>query len=273
MQRLFVVFIVILHSTAHAGTAQRWSAAVGPAPGEPRIIGSYTAGCIQGALALPLEGPGFQVMRRQRRRFFGHPTLVQYVQNLGRIVATRGLGVLSIGDMGQSRGGPTPYGHRSHQNGLDVDIWFWLDRPGGTLTPAERDTLDMPSMLTYDHHALHLQRWTPQHPYLLQAAADFQVVDRIFVNPLIKQALCGVFPGAPWLRKIRPWWGHDDHFHVRLRCPAGEAECLNQAPVPEEDGCDISLAWWLQAEPQQPPKPSAPVEVQLPRACRDVLKK
>ena len=57
---------------------------------------------------------------------------------------------------------------------------------------------------------------------MLEVAASDPVVDRIFVNPVIKRELCTHEPpGSLWLRKLRPWWGHHDHFHVRLRCPPG----------------------------------------------------
>ena len=257
---------------AQANVAQRWSAVLHPAAGPARIIGSYTGGCIQGAVPLPPEGEGFQTMRRGRRRYFGHPTLVQYVQDIGRFVTRHGLGVLNIGDLGQARGGPTLYGHRSHQIGLDADIWFWLTPQPGQVTPPERETLQPLSMLTADRQTLDTRLWTAQHPALLQAAARFDAVERIFVHPLIKQALCHTFAGAPWLQKIRPWWGHDEHFHVRLRCPAGQSDCLPQPPLPAGDGCDASLAWWLTPEAQQAkPAPPVPQDVRLPAACQDIL--
>jgi penicillin-insensitive murein endopeptidase len=270
---LLVMALVVVHATAPANVVQRWNTVRHPAPGSLRVVGSYTAGCIQGAVALPAEGEGFQSMRRQRQRFFGHPMLVRYLQALGKIVATQRWGVLNIGDLGQARGGPTPYGHNSHQNGLDVDIWFWLAPYGRALTATERETIAAPSMLTADRRALDLQHWAPHHTHLLQRAAEFPVVERIFVHPRIKRALCQAFPGAAWLRKLRPWWGHDDHFHVRLQCPDGDAGCLRQEPPPEGTGCDASLDWWLSDEAQQPPKRVGPVEVQLPAECGAILKK
>ena len=49
---------------------------------------------------------------------------------------------------------------------------------------------------------------------------------------------------------MRPWWGHDDHFHVRLACPADSPECTPQAPLPPGDGCD-ALAWWFDPKAQE----------------------
>src|SRR5919108_2328804 len=127
-----------------------WDEVLEPAPGAPHAIGSYTAGCVQGAIPLPLEGRGYQGMRPHRRRFFGHPLLVRYLQELGAAADQKGFGVLLIGDLGQPRGGPMPFGHRSHQNGLDADIWFRLPGNGIVLSAVERDTGAAASMLTPD---------------------------------------------------------------------------------------------------------------------------
>ena len=39
-------------------------------------IGGYSAGCIDGAVALPKIGDGFRVAKPERNRVFGHPLLV-----------------------------------------------------------------------------------------------------------------------------------------------------------------------------------------------------
>jgi penicillin-insensitive murein endopeptidase len=187
-------------------------------------------------------------------------------------VASQHWGVLQVGDLGQARGGPAPYGHRSHQTGLDVDIWFWLMPQPFAPTVEPPDTIDAPSMLTADRQALDPDRWTSRHAHLLQQAATFTLAERIFVHPRIKQVLCTQFPGSAWLRKLRPWWGHDEHFHVRLRCPDDQHECRGQEPLPEGTGCDASLAWWFSAEAQSPPKRPEAGELQLPAACAAILK-
>ena len=57
-------------------------------------------------------------------------------------------------------------------------------------------------------------------------------MQRIFVNAAIKKALCREAKGdRSWLSKIRPWWGHDYHFHIRITCPPGSSECEGQ-PAP-----------------------------------------
>jgi penicillin-insensitive murein endopeptidase len=166
-----------------------------------------------------------------------------------------------------------PFGHRSHQNGLDADIWFWLPGDGVALSVAERDTIGAPSMLTAGGTLLDALQWSPRQAEVLRLAVRFDAVARIFVNPSIKRALCEESPGASWLQKLRPWWGHDDHFHVRLRCPAGQTGCQDQDLLPAGDGCGAELAWWFSEEARQPPPPVDRAKVPLPTACAAILRK
>lgn len=63
-----------------------------------------------------------------------------------------------------------------------------------------------------------------------------------------------------WLAKIRPYWGHFYHFHVRLSCPAGMPGCKNQPAHPSGDGCGKELVGWLKRikprKPEADPFPS-----------------
>ena len=97
-------------------------------------------------------------------------------------------------------------------------------------------------------------------------------VSEIFVNPAIKLKLCQTAQGdRSWLQKIRPWFGHDSHFHVRLTCPSGAAYCENQAPVPAGEGCDAELYSWF--EPKKPSSEPAKPKVVPPEPflCQQVL--
>jgi penicillin-insensitive murein endopeptidase len=239
-------------------------------------IGSYTNGCVSGAASLPLQGNGYQVMRLSRHRYYGHPNLINFIQQYGQSVADAQLGAVLIGDLGQPRGGPTLSGHRSHQTGLDVDIWFLLAPQASQrqLTIAERETWSAPSLVNLKTDALAPQ-WSTTHAQMLELAAKQPEVDRIFVNPSIKRGLCQrkTSNSAAWLRKIRPWWKHDDHFHVRLKCPANDQNCQDQEPLPGGDGCDASLAWWFSAEAKAPAKSITPPQPQppLPALCEQLL--
>ena len=87
-----------------------------------RSIGYYTHGCLAGGVALPINGPTWQVMRLSRNRNWGHPNLVNFLERLADQAPSTGWHGLLVGDMSQPRGGPMRTGHASHQVGLDADI-------------------------------------------------------------------------------------------------------------------------------------------------------
>lgn len=226
-----------------------WHHVRSPSSGEPLAIGTYQAGCVAGAARLAPKGDGYMVARPARRRHFGHPDLVDFVRTLGAGVAEHELGQIVIGDLGQPRGGPAPDGHSSHQSGLDVDIWYPLPeseaKTGATDARKRRALRPLPvANLPAKKLTAH---WSPKVGRVLALAAADPRVDRIFVNPVIKHALCESEQDRAWLRKLRPWWGHDAHFHVRLSCPKGDSACKGQAPVPEGDGCE-AVDWWFKPE-------------------------
>lgn len=242
-----------------------WSLERRPAPGPAEAIGSAAAGCLRGAEALGAGGEGYQVLRPERNRAWGHPRTVAFVRNLAARSRAEGLPLLLIGDMAQPRGGPLPFGHASHQNGLDVDIWFHLaSHPLGSAELAHPEPV---SMVLGDR--VDPAQWGPDQARLLELAATSPGIDRIFVHPAIKLALChSVAPERRgWLAKLRPWWGHDEHFHARLACPDESGLCEPQAPIPEGDGCGTELESWL-AQPLAIPKEKPHRQVRpLPSAC------
>ncbi len=259
-----------------AAWAIDWGSFPAPTLASPEVIGSYNLGCLAGGVALPIDGPGYQVMRLSRNRYYGHPDLIRFIENLAAGLAAEGHPGLLIGDLAQARGGPMRSGHASHQVGLDVDIWF-VPAPSVPLAAAARESLSATSMVSGSGVDLSVNdAWGPWQVEALRMAASSPEVDRIFVNPAIKRALCDGGNGG-WLRKIRPWWGHDAHFHVRLACPSDQPACVPQAPLPAGDGCDASLDWWFSAEAAEElakrSKPVAPREMTLddmPAACTGV---
>jgi penicillin-insensitive murein endopeptidase len=230
----------LLAAAAYAGAESGWSRAKGPAGGPAQAIGGYSAGCVQGAKELPFEGKHYLVMKPERHRNFGHPRLVDFVVALSASLEARQLAPLGVGDLGQARGGPAPNGHASHQNGLDVDLWFSAGGPGATQQPMVDLLTNKPS-----------PHYGERVPALLELAAKDSRVARIFVNAVLKKELCENATGdRGWLAKLRPWHGHHEHFHVRLACPADSPECQPQPPIPAGDGCG-EVDWWLSPESAQ----------------------
>jgi penicillin-insensitive murein endopeptidase len=265
---------MLLFGSIHVALANPWPAQTRPSDSSPHAIGQVSNGCIAGAEPLAIEGTGYRIMNQQRNRYYGHPHLIRVLQEIGVFVHQRGYGRLQIGDMSQAKGGPMPSGHHSHQNGLDADIWFELETPHHQAHKPGREYSHSgaPSMLTSDKDTLDLDVWSDSHREILRKAASIPQVDRIFVNPNIKLDLCRHTQGPrAWLQKIRPWYGHNEHFHLRITCPADNFLCEQQNPLPSGDGCDDpALDWWLQ-QPLPPTLPQPVPEKNMPVECRSVL--
>jgi penicillin-insensitive murein DD-endopeptidase len=244
----------------------------GPAPGPLHIIGGpNTGGCIAGAVSLPPEGPGFQTIHLDRSAFWGAPQTIAHLEQFGQEAAGAGLPTLLMEDISRPRGGPMPGGHVSHQIGLDADVGLDM-RPRPPLSALDRDSIQLQSEVRPDGREVDPAVWSPRVAMLLRLAASLPEVDRILVNPAIKQQLCREVTGdRSWLHLIRPWYGHTAHMHIRFRCPVDQADCVQAPPPPPGEGCDATLQWWFDqlnappkaAEPYQPP----PVQP----ACRALL--
>ncbi len=244
------------------------------APGKPEVVGFYSKGCLQGGVALPLDGPNWQVMRPSRNRFWGHPDLVAFLQSIAqRAPQETGRTGILVGDMAQPRGGPMLTGHASHQSGLDADLWL-MPMPDRRFTRAEREELPATNMVRADWLDIDPAVWSPDTIAFLKLLAREQRVERLFVNAAIKKALCrDVKSDRSWLSKVRPMWGHNYHVHVRLTCPADAPDCAPQDKPPPGDGCDASLDWWFTDEAlhSKPGKPRPPLKMaDMPPACRRI---
>ena len=247
-----------------------------PFPGPPRSIGGYAEGCLAGATALPIDGPTWQVMRLSRNRNWGHPNLIAFLKRFANNAKKVGWNGLLIGDMSQPRGGPMINGHSSHQIGLDADIWF-MPMPHHVQSREEREFSFPPDVVAKNQQDVDPEAWTHTHTDLISTAAQDPAVTRIFVNAAIKKALCresGL--DSTWLAKVRPWYGHSEHFHVRIGCPADSPACKSQPLVPAGDGCGHELDRWRPVLPPLPsqipkkPKPDIALAA-LPPACKGIV--
>ena len=265
-----------------------------PAATTAKAHGFYSKGCIQGAIAVPVDGPTWQAMRLSRNRRWGHPDLVKLVVRLSQDGRKVGWNGLLVGDLSQPRGGPMLTGHASHQIGLDADIWL-TPMPDRRFTRQEREQVSATSTLAKRKNGkLDQNRIGPhftQATYgIIKTAASYGEVERVLVHPTIKKELCRRAGGETdrrWLYKVRPYWGHHYHMHIRMACPAGSPNCRPQAKPKNDDGCGAELAYWhrqLNPPPRKPRKAGAPKPKpvkrkpkrqirlgDLPRACTGVL--
>jgi penicillin-insensitive murein endopeptidase len=255
-----------------------------PSKADPQPLGFYAKGCMSGAVALPTDGPTWQAMRLSRNRRWGNPVMISLLEQFSSDAARLGWGSgILVGDISQPRGGPMITGHASHQVGLDADIWF-TPKPTQPLTAQQREDMPFTSMLDKSKFlTVDPKRWSNTHARLIMQAASYPQVERVFVNPAIKKKLCETWTGdRNLLGKVRPIYGHDEHFHIRISCPPGASNCQKQAAAPVGDDCNSKgLSWWFTKEPWAPPpkpdpnkKPVKPRQVMLsdlPKACAAVL--
>jgi penicillin-insensitive murein endopeptidase len=262
------------------GAKELFGRKVLPAAMPTRVIGFYAKGCIAGAEALPINGESWQVMRLSRNRNWAHPDMVALLKRVAdKAHKDAGWPGILVGDMSQPRGGPMLTGHASHQVGLDADIWL-TPMPNRQLSRNEREEMSAIMMVRADRLDIDPNAWTPNHLAVIRAAAQEPSVQRIFVNAAIKKALCREAKGdRNWLSKVRPMYGHDYHFHLRIKCPPGSSECESQPEPSADEGCSAGdLAYWFKDStihpkpPKVPPKPKPPMTLaQLPAACRQIL--
>lgn len=217
-----------------------------PTPGKSEAIGHYSKGCLVGAKTFKGDERGLILSQTRRGRFWAHSELIDVLTELGEFSYRTLKKNVVVGDLSLSRGGPTVGGHNSHQNGLDVDIWFHLFKGKGK---------DFEFWQTEEmRSALKDKSFGRDQLMMLAFLAQDKRVERIFVHPVIKKRICEQSSefrkpsfSSEQLRKIRPWYGHDDHLHLRLKCPEDNKKCEVQNEPPPGDGCD-QLDWWFSDE-------------------------
>ena len=117
------------------------------------------------------------------------------------------------------------------------------------LAYREREDISAKSMLDATKLKVDPKIFTDKQVALIKRAASYPGVERIFVNPAIKKALCErAGKDRAWLGKVRPLWGHDYHFHIRIGCT--NSGCESQPAVHGDDGCGKEVDNWLKLDRQ-----------------------
>jgi penicillin-insensitive murein endopeptidase len=154
--------------------------------------------------------------------------------------------------------------------------------PDRVLSYQEREEMQPQMMVDFGKNAVDPKTFGEKQVALIRRAASYREVERVFVNPTIKKALClAAGKDRKWLAKVRPIWGHDYHFHIRMGCTNGG--CEGQKSVDSDEGCGKELDNWLKMVAKSGPSPKPGEKVvgasdlrkvtmdQLPAACRTVL--
>ena len=230
-----------------------------------RIYGSTALGCIAGAVPVS-ESPDLKFQVWGQGRNYAHPIMAQYLNDLKIRIKAQGLPPLVVGDIGLKYGGP--YGpksnHASHNTGIDVDLPFFF--------AETKDVSAHPDVYIVRGQKV-LPTFTPEIASLIISATSDPRVDRVFVAPMIKMRMCQLYESKPnngFLHKLRPWFGHQAHMHVRLKCPSDSPQCLSQAPIPAGTGCGYEVKSWFMPPPPQSKtvRPAPKPKKVLPQQCK-----
>ena len=175
-------------------------------------------------------GPALTIKQSSRELCFGHPALVLMLERSAKEMAEAYPdSVMVVGDVAAEGGGPL-VGHRSHQSGRDADVAFYArDWKGRPFTPprfvaygADGKAKDYPGLVFDDE-----RNWALVVSWLRDNRAG---VTHVFVSKDLRTRLldygrrsshASLVPRASVLfRQPKSASAHDDHFHVRIACPA-----------------------------------------------------
>lgn len=243
-------------------------------------VGHWAGGALVGGAALSAEGPDHYLLYpadcytkppmveaypggERASNFYAHPSVVRAILDVAKAVRRRHRDAprVPVGELSNRAGGKIPF-HRSHQNGLDFDVFFLL-RPHA---PRE------PGALGQDPHRIvpvcrdgpngeprdpKTGKWRVHRDFAVDwnwaLVAEFARRDDVkvvFVGKLLRRKLlawgkrhaaspeeyeavrqkaytpfCRGGDGVGKVSYGGNFCAHDDHIHVRFHCPPGSAAC------------------------------------------------
>ncbi len=174
---------------------------------------------------------------------YGHPALVLMLERSARQLARQSPGsVLLVGDLSHKYGGPIA-GHRSHESGRDGDVGFFVrdrrDRPRTLdhfVAFDENGKAKDDSGLVFDDYRnwLLVQLWLKDHRATIQHVFVATHLRRRLLRFAASHRLFAKYvdDAAALLHQPRNASDHDDHFHVRIRCPHRQAPlCVENVTI------------------------------------------
>jgi penicillin-insensitive murein endopeptidase len=186
------------------------------------------------------KAPYLKVRDSSRERSYGHPSLVLMLDRSAKQVAKARPGsVLLVGDLSTERGGALS-GHHSHQSGRDADLAFYARDTKGKAVVLDRfvafdgeGKAKDGSGLVFDDD----RNWLFVMSLARDARADLAYV--FISNPLRARLLAHANKRPEYKKYVPLVTGHfmqpenaephDDHFHVRIRCPKDQEGLCREA--------------------------------------------
>jgi penicillin-insensitive murein DD-endopeptidase len=195
---------------------------------------------------LPDQGPGYTTAAiwRHRGNRWGTDELVGLLKGVSRRIKKPGQPRLVIADLSGMQGGAAHAFHRSHQNGRDVDILYFLkDAQGKPIEPDVMHVLDGKGVAR-DGSGITLdvpRTWRLVRELLTaqEAYVQYIFVYRTFAEKLLEHAIATGEPEAVIMRATRALKQpgdsapHNDHMHVRIYCPPSDRMygCVDIGPL------------------------------------------
>lgn len=187
------------------------------------------------------SSPTLKIKRNSLSNVYGHPALVLMLQRSAKDIASASpASVMLVGDLSAEHGGRIA-GHRSHQSGRDADVGFYLRDAKGRQVVLDRFVkIDSNGQVIgekgvyFDDH----RNWLLVRSWLKDERAGIahvfvagHVRNRILAFARASKARARYYDAAKaLLRQPSNSSVHDDHFHVRIRCPKGHEDiCVQEA--------------------------------------------
>lgn len=204
-------------------------------------IGRAAQGRLRNGLALE-DGDHVEVLRGSEDTDFGTVELVQLIESGARHVSERFPGArLHVGDLSR-RGGGHLGSHRSHRSGRDADVGFYMNDAAG-------QPLAQRFFVRFDREGNGRTGWSREAVVfdvarnwaLLEGMMNFggAQLQYVFVSEPLQALLLaeaerqGASPEtiarATELMSHNAG-GHDNHFHIRIHCPASDSQCIDNEP-------------------------------------------
>ncbi len=196
--------------------------------------GSASGGKLLRGVRLPPQGLGYLVPSHWRKRStnFGSSALVKLLKDTGEAISREHPGaVLVIGDMSDEDGGQLRH-HKSHQSGRDVDIGYLRMVSTGVLAPPVNKFISFDGQGRSNEESTYFdlrRNWDVIELLLTNKEIG---IEYIFVSQQIRTWLLqysSVTKKKPTVQAyankvLRVTPGHNNHFHLRIKCSASDIE-------------------------------------------------
>lgn len=174
----------------------------------------------------------FEVVAPQREKHYGTYEMSQAIIASAKYFKEKYNRRLFVANTSLKNGGVSRP-HKSHQNGIDVDIAY----------PSIAANVKFPVVATMKPRRFYSQNYSTEKTFYLfkNLFSNNQIkVDRIFIDDFIKNDLCAyakkqgetIGPDRELVKQmfenLQHIDGHGDHFHIRIKCSQVDSACRSR---------------------------------------------